>query len=312
MNIFFVFMKQLEVYERISIILNLAQRGDRSGFDWDEISRKFKELSFMKSVHGAVTQRTFQRDLLAIRDLHGIDIQFNKRTKKYQINEKESKPIKMELLASFDLINAFHLPKSLGDFVSFDERKAKGTEYLFGLVYAIQNSVLVKITYQAFTEQESSTLWIEPLVLKEFKNRWYLVGKVAGEEISRFAFDRILDLYISDRKKPKNGSNFDIRAYYQGVFGISNELDQPVENVELLIGSLKAQYIKSMPLHSSQTIISEGEEGVRVRLQVKINYDFVSEILSHGDEIIVIAPPKLKIAVLERARNICEGILRHE
>lgn len=86
----------------------------------------------------------------------------------------------MGLLASFDLINAFYSPKSIVDFVAFDERKAKGTEYLFGLVYAIQKALLVKITYQAFTEQESSTYWVEPLVPKEFKNRWYLVGRVGG------------------------------------------------------------------------------------------------------------------------------------
>lgn len=302
-------MKQLEVYERISIILNLAQAGD--GFTWDTLSRKLESFYFMKGVKKVITPRTFQRDLQAIRDLHGVDIQFNKRTKKYQINEKESEPNKMELLASFDLINAFHLPKSLGDFVSFDPRKAKGTEYLFGLVYAIQNLLLVKIRYQPFTQQEPVEYLIEPLVLKEFKNRWYLIGRTADEKIHRLAFDRIQDLELGHGKKKKK-TDFDVRAYYQGVFGISNEVDQPVEEVELLIGRLKAQYIKSMPFHSSQVVISEGEEGVRVRLQVKINYDFVSEILSHGDEIIVNGPPKLKNAVLERARHICEGYLRHE
>lgn len=302
-------MKQLEVYERISIILNLAQVGD--GFTWDTLSRKLESFYFMKGVKKVITPRTFQRDLQSIRELHGVDIQFNKRTKKYQINEKESDPTKMELLASFDLINAFHLPKSLGDFVSFDPRKAKGTEYLFGLVYAIQNLLLVRIQYQPFTQQSPIHYLIEPLVLKEFKNRWYLIGRTADEQIHRLAFDRIQDLELGHGKKKKK-TDFDVRAYYQGVFGISNEVDQPVEEVELLIGRLKAQYIKSMPFHFSQVVVSEGEEGVRVRLQVKINYDFVSEILSHGDEITVIGPTKLKNAVLERARNICEGYLRHE
>lgn len=207
-------MKQLEVYERISIIINLVQKG---GFDWEKLSSKLREFHRMKGIEKPITKRTFQRDLLAIRDLHGIEIQFNKRTKKYQINEKNI-PIKMELLASFDLINAFHLPKSLGDFVSFDERKAKGTEYLFGLVYAIQNSIMVKITYQAFTNKESIIVWLEPLVLKEFRNRWYLVGRGEGEEIRRFAFDRILDLDISQAKKIKKGNSFDVRVFYQGVF----------------------------------------------------------------------------------------------
>ncbi len=303
-------MKQLEVYERISIILNLAK--NKEGFSWEEISRKLEDFYRMKDRVQPITRRTFQRDLQEIRELHSVDIQYNKRLRRYLIDEKESEPINMELLASFDLINAFHLPKSLMEFVSFDERKARGTEYLFGLVYAIQNGFLVKISFQAFTETEPSDHWLEPLVLKEFKNRWYLIGKYENGQIHRFAFDRILEVEISKVKKKGKGSEFDIREYYDGVFGISNELDQPVEEVELIIGKLKAQYIKSMPFHSSQVVVSEGEEGVRVQLQVKINYDFVSEILSHGDEIIVISPAKLKDAVLERARNIVRGYLRHE
>ena len=303
-------MKQLEVYERISIILNLAK--NKEGFSWEEISRKLEDFYRMKDRVQPITRRTFQRDLQEIRELHSVDIQYNKRLRRYLIDEKESEPINMELLASFDLINAFHLPKSLMEFVSFDERKARGTEYLFGLVYAIQNGFLVKISFQAFTETEPSDHWLEPLVLKEFKNRWYLIGKYENGQIHRFAFDRILEVEISKVKKKGKGSEFDIREYYDGVFGISNELDQPVEEVELIIGKLKAQYIKSMPFNSSQVVVSEGEEGVRVQLQVKINYDFVSEILSHGDEIIVIHPTKLKDAVLERARNIVRGYLRHE
>lgn len=303
-------MKQLEVYERISIILNLAK--NKEGFSWEEISRKLEDFYRMKDRVQPITRRTFQRDLQEIRELHSVDIQYNKRLRRYLIDEKESEPINMELLASFDLINAFHLPKSLMEFVSFDERKARGTEYLFGLVYAIQNGFLVKISFQAFTETEPSDHWLEPLVLKEFKNRWYLIGKYENGQIQRFAFDRILEVEISKVKKKGKGSEFDIREYYDGVFGISNELDQPVEEVELIIGKLKAQYIKSMPFHSSQVVVSEGEEGVRVQLQVKINYDFVSEILSHGDEIIVVRPAKLKDAVLERAKNIVRGYLRHE
>lgn len=62
---------------------------------------------------------------------------------------------------------------------------------------------------------------------------------------------------MSDRRKTRKGGSFDVRAYYQGVFGISNELDQSVEEVELLIGTLKANYIQSMPFYSSQKGLSE-------------------------------------------------------
>ena len=70
------FMKQLEVYERISIILNLAQK--KGGFTWEEISRKLENFYQMKGEVKMITKRTFQRDLQEIRDLREIAIKFRK------------------------------------------------------------------------------------------------------------------------------------------------------------------------------------------------------------------------------------------
>lgn len=301
-------MKQTEVYERISIILSLAKG---KTFTWEDFRRRMDDFSWLRGKDGQVSKRTFQRDLNEIKEMHGIEIRFNKKIQKYEVDENESVRIQMNLLESFDMIHAFQMNKSIEDFVIFEERRSRGTEHLFGIVHAIQNTNTISLDYQSFTSSTPKCLKVAPLALKEFKNRWYLIGKKLGAEIRVFALDRIQWMSINSTEKFRE-KGFDVRKYYDGVFGISNELDQPVEEVELIIGKLKAQYIKSMPFHSSQVVVSEGEEGVRVQLQVKINYDFVSEILSHGDEIIVVRPAKLKDAVLERAKNIVRGYLRHE
>jgi predicted DNA-binding transcriptional regulator YafY len=94
------------------------------------------------------------------------------------------------------------------------------------------------------------------------------------------------------------------------VFGITNESYKPAEEVELHFGSLKGKYIKSLRLHKSQEVLSDDTHGLRIKLKVRINYDLVAELLSHGDEVMVIKPRVLKDLILERAKNIVEGILR--
>jgi predicted DNA-binding transcriptional regulator YafY len=46
-----------------------------------------------------------------------------------------------------------------------------------------------------------------------------------------------------------------------------------------------------------------------ISLAVKINYELVSEILSHGDEVKVDEPERLKKIIKEKAKNITNEVL---
>src|SRR5690606_899437 len=52
----------------------------------------------------------------------------------------------------------------------------KGLEHLDVLYRAILKKVVLKITYQSFKARKPSELIFHPFLLKEFNNRWFLIG----------------------------------------------------------------------------------------------------------------------------------------
>jgi predicted DNA-binding transcriptional regulator YafY len=64
-----------------------------------------------------------------------------------------------------------------------------------------------------------------------------------------------------------------------------------------------------MPWHSSQTVLVDDGNMLTISLQVKINYELISEILSHGDEVKVDHPTRLKDIIKKKAENIANSKL---
>ena len=73
--------------------------------------------------------------------------------------------------------------------------KLKGLEHLDTLYQAILKKIVLKITYQSFTARQANEFVFYPFILKEFNNRWFLVGKTsATKPILTLALDRIIEI----------------------------------------------------------------------------------------------------------------------
>ena len=71
----------------------------------------------------------------------------------------------------------------------------------------------------------------------------------------------------------------------------------PPQKIILEFSSFQANYIKSLPLHSSQKILSDDENCCIIELFIYPTYDFIMEILSMGKEVKVIEPQSLVVAI---------------
>jgi predicted DNA-binding transcriptional regulator YafY len=213
------------------------------------------------------------------------------------------------MVESFDLMNAFKLSKGLESFVFFEQRKNTGTEHLMGLVHAIQNVLEVRFIYIKFWEGIPRQRKVKPLALKEYKHRWYLLARDENDLFKTFPLDRISALEIGKKRFDVTDS-IDFEKYYQGTFGITNDPNTPVEEVILTFTKFKGSYIKSLPWHPTQKVLQEGDQSLTISLHVKINYELVSEILSHGDELRVDSPKHLGKMVRAKAKNILESKIK--
>jgi len=252
------------------------------------------------SLNIGFSKRTLQRDLKEIRNLFGVDISYSKPQKGYFISQNEGENMNFQrMMEAFDMFNSLNMSQDLTPFVHLEQRRPQGTENLYGLLHAIKNRFGIKFSYQKFWEDAPSQRNIAPYALKEYRNRWYLLGlDHKDDRIKSFALDRLSVLDIT-KQRFQYPDDYSVEKNYRYCFGIiSSEKDTP-EKIILSFDSYQGKYIKTLPLHHTQQIVKDTDEELRVGLQVHITYDFVMELLSYGANMRVLEPASLKKQIKE-------------
>lgn len=253
--------------------------------------------------------RTFQREINEIRDVFGIDIQYNKLEKNYFITEEESPEQKQQerLLEVYELLNILETSDIYKDKIFFESRKVKGIEHVFGFLYGIKNRFLIKTEHTNFSDGSEYSKTIKPLALKESQGRWYVLAEDTKDAlIKTFALDRIFDLEITKHKFEKQEINF--ADWFKYSFGIIKPENAIPEKIKLCFTFFQGQYIKSFPLHESQQVIFEScsEDQVVITLLNYITEDFIMELMRYGCGVEVLAPLHLAKKIKEEHKKAFE------
>ena len=189
----------------------------------------------------------------------------------------------------------------------------KGLEYLDTLYQAILKKIVLKIKYQSFTARNPSEFVFHPFILKEFNNRWFLVGKPNAKKdqpIVTLALDRIVSIdYDVNILYDDIGFNGD--EYYKNTIGVTVLNDDQVQEVELKIDRSNAPYVLTKPFHHSQEIIEKRENGdIILRMQVHLNFELERLILGFGDAIEVRKPNSLRKRIRKKLENALKNYQR--
>jgi predicted DNA-binding transcriptional regulator YafY len=179
----------------------------------------------------------------------------------------------------------------------------KGLHFLDSLYQAIIKKMVLKITYKSFTSRDENTFHFHAYILKEFNNRWFLVGRRRKTApISNLALDRIIAVDF-DFQAEYLEENFDAEKFYKNVVGITVNSGLQPRKVELKIDRVNAPYVLTKPLHNSQRLIKTNEDGsVIIHLFLIENYELHRLLLGFGSGLEVISP--------ERLRNEMKGNLK--
>jgi len=236
------------------------------------------------------------------------------------LNEQEAQQLKESLLTlrrfkglpQFDwmeelstrLEHTFQL-KSTQNVISFEENQfLTGREFISTFYNAIVNQKVLKIVYQSFKQEESVELEFHPYHLKQFNNRWFVFGIVTGNtNITNLPLDRIFSINESNNKYVPNDS-IDFDEYFEDVIGVSVPNNGVPQKIILKIDHELWPYIKTKPLHGSQKVKQETNEFTLIQLEVHLNYELESLILSRGEAIEVIEPVELRTKVNKRIQQL--------
>ncbi len=186
----------------------------------------------------------------------------------------------------------------------------KGLHFLEEIYQAIIKKVVLVITYKSFKSAEEKVFNFHPFILKEFNNRWFLVGRrKENQPIANLALDRIISIDYN-LNLPYLESNFNPEAFYKNVVGVTVNTGMQPRRIELWIDANNAPYVVTKPLHNSQRLIKQNEDGsIIIHLFIIHNYELERILLGFGDSLEVLRPANLR----ERIKAVFQkGMMRYE
>jgi predicted DNA-binding transcriptional regulator YafY len=186
-----------------------------------------------------------------------------------------------------------------------DSPPMRGIENLEDIYHAILHHTPLKITYQTFREERPRIFHMHPYLLKAYAHRWYLLGYCEEKEkIINFSLDRMHEIRVA--RVPYIPNTFiDGNNYFRDMIGVTLYPDQEIERIELLFNSDLAPYVQTKPLHHSQEILQQYEDGsLRIQLQVYINYELIMLLLGYGCNVKVLTPTHLARQIAGTAHSV--------
>lgn len=288
-------------------------RKSPEGLTLAEINDQWSDSGLYRDCGGAeIDRRTFYNHRRAIGEQFGIDIETIKAGpySRYKIDDdslNHNQTIDW-LLSTIATENIITQSRNLSDKILL-EPADKGAIYLNVIVEALKSNLILEIDYQGFhiSARSYKSISVEPLVLKMFKRRWYLLSrKVENGDLRLYALDRMNACKLTDNRfdYPEEFSPDD---YFSNYFGVSTDgyTSAPCRVVLRAHGELP-RYLETQPLHHSQEIASRGKNHTDFCYYLIPAFDFVQEILLHCEQLEVLRPLNLRehiAKILQKSSN---------
>ena len=245
--------------------------------------------------HLPMPEKTFHNHIDAIEEIFNLRIRFNRAAGGiYEIEDEGDggdSGLADWLLSTISVSNAIQESAGLRRRIIF-ENIPSGEKFLMPLIEAMRDSVRVRLVYDSYRRHDNEPFVIEPYCVKVSKQRWYVLGRTE-KGMRTYALDRIRSLEETGEKFTLP-SGFDAAEYFSDSYGIYTVENVKPQTVLVRVGEGQDRYFDSLPLHHSQTLVRR-EGGFSVYgYHLVPTFDFIQELLSHGDALEVLSPEPLR------------------
>lgn len=190
-------------------------------------------------------------------------------------------------------------------FMSFDNNsEATGLDNVEPILDAITHKYPLKMYYKPFNKEEFASN-IHPYHLRQHNRRWYVFAYSENKnDIFNFPLDRIVKL--EHLSKPYIDTDIDFDEYFDDIVGVTNYRNSPVERVVLKVSNKSINYIRTKPIHWTQTELKEleTENHTFIQLKLKVNTELKMLLFSYSDAIEVLEPSWLRETFIQRIQKM--------
>ena len=284
-------MKLKEQLLRWTLIVRKIQK--YPGISPAELQREVMlELSF-RGYDSVCSESTLKRDLKELREEFDLEIEFNRSLKGYELKRMKKNWLDVDcIIEPLEMITAFD-DKEKPEWLFTEKYSPIGTQHLSVIIKAIKQLRKIEFIYRKYSDGSTSHRHISPYAIKQWKGRWYVIGTENDGSMKTFGMDRMEQLYVTNETFVKDKS-YDIENKFKYSFGIYSSTEYPIKDVILSCDKEDGNYLKSRPLHQSQEVLEENDNGMTFKLRVRITPDFVMEIISRSWSVKVLQPKSLR------------------
>lgn len=288
-------------------LLNTIARGPISRAAIDE---KWAHSSVNDYKQDYIPESNFHRWKNTIELLFDVHIKCNSNNEYYieEAADLHNADMRTRLLNLMSVNSLLKDSKNLRDKILF-EPVPSGDKFLAPIIEALRDEYAIQITHQGFGKAYPSTYLVEPYCLKMFKQRWYMLAYSTGTDDMRvYGLDRIQAIEPSTEKY-KIPKDFDAERYFKNTYGVTG-MDEEPEDIEICIDAMQANYLRTLPLHSTQEEIERNDDYSIFRYYMVPSFEFMQELQKYGSNVQVISPESLRsefAADAESLNNIYSG-----
>jgi len=245
------------------------------------------------------TVRTLQRDIQTIAEVFGVEIE-NRRGYGYHIiNRAQDSDRYAGLLSDYEVLCFMKTSPGFHEYVVPEHRQQVISIDINKVLLSIAGRNIVSFNYASPRDNGHTRLYTaQPYYIKQSQGKWYLFALVDGQMRS-FELGRFENYKVSETTFTRDNS-ITLDESFKYSFGIWDNQDQPVEDIILKVSATEWEYLKTFPIHSTQTLISENSEYVIFSLRLRITYDFIMDLMSRCPAIEVLEPKHLRKELFDR------------
>lgn len=286
-------MTKTEKY--IWILKTIHDSKSRGGISLRDISEKWKDKM---STDKPLNRTTFSRWIDEIGLQFGVTIKPEKRPPyRYYIedpetidNDKVSKWLVDSVSMGTTLMNNLDIKNRI-----LPEEIPSGHSHLATIITAMKRNHKVQITYRGFGKICNSTFAIEPLCVKLYNNRWYVVGDNYPYGIwhrSTYGLDRIEEAHEINETF-SFPDDFDAEEYFNDFIGVSRRVSPIEDPIRFRVYNPHRYYIMTLPIHHSQRLLVDEGDYAEFEIKVAPTEEFFMEMLHAGSMIEVLEPKEV-------------------
>lgn len=177
---------------------------------------------------------------------------------------------------------------------------------LDGLMQAIEDTRIARITYQSQRSTEPVTNELHPYGVIQHRGSLYLVAYAPHHrEVRHYKVDRISDVDVQTLKFPKP-TDFDLESHLAGSFGVyRGEADQTIR-VRVRFAADVARYVQEKRWHASQKLTPQPDRSVIAEFELRATEELKAWVLSFGPKAEVLEPESLRQEIAQEVAQLHE------